>query len=112
MEINKLSDEEHRNRLLSVIKNHQIATLSSENNDEVGELADLYMRRSLFPKNKLEDALHVAYATIFEMDILLSWNFRHLANINREEKILAANLEQGYRYPIRITSPLEVSYEP
>jgi hypothetical protein len=43
---------------------------------------------------------------------LLSWNFRHLANINREAKILIANSERGYRYPLRILSPLEVSNEP
>jgi len=45
------------------------------------------------------------------MDVLLSWNFKHLANVNREEKIHMVNMEAGYRYPLRLLSPLEVVYE-
>jgi hypothetical protein len=111
MEINKISEPNHRNRLLSVIKEKNVITLSQGSFDDVKDLADYYLKKGLLPQNKLEDALHVAYATIFEMDLLLSWNFRHLANIKKEEKILEANREQGYRYPLCIISPLEVSNE-
>jgi hypothetical protein len=42
------------------------------------------------------------------MDILLSWNFKHLANINKEKKILIVNKINGYNYPFRMANPLEV----
>ena len=43
-----------------------------------------------------------------DMDVLLSWNFRHLANLNKEARFLAVNVEEGYRHPLRLVSPLEV----
>ena len=45
---------------------------------------------------------------INELDILLSWNFRHLANINKEIKIHAINLLEGYTKEFRMITPLEV----
>jgi len=78
---------------------------------EVRDLAQAYISNKVIPKHKIEDALHVAYATYHEMDVLLSWNFKHLANLNKEEKILAVNINKGYRLPLRLLSPLEVSYE-
>jgi hypothetical protein len=111
-EINEASDQNHRNRLLAVLADNNVQTLPNDNLAEVQELAKLYLQRGLFPQKKMEDALHVAFTTIYEIDFLLSWNFRHLANINKEEKILLVNSEQGYRYPLRIISPLEVYNEP
>lgn len=45
---------------------------------------------------------------VHKIDILLSWNFRHLANINKERKFLIANFELGYTYSPRLTNPMEV----
>ena len=44
------------------------------------------------------------------MDVLLSWNFRHLANINKEAQIQAVNILEGYSKPLRMVTPLEVIY--
>ncbi|MDI6736389.1 MAG: hypothetical protein QME42_09415 [bacterium] len=38
-------------------------------------------------------------------------NYRHLANINKERKIIADNLEEGYNYPLRLITPMEVMGE-
>ena len=65
----------------------------------------------IIPEKKIEDALHIAYVTFYEIDILLSWNFRHLANIKKEHKILIENMKMGYNYPVRLLSPLEVQDE-
>ena len=54
--------------------------------------------------------LHVAYATVHSMDILLSWNFKHIANVRKEELFLAINKEMGYNYPMRIISPMGLAY--
>ena len=45
------------------------------------------------PQTKLEDAMHAAVATVFEMDALISWNLKHLANFRRMEMINGINLK-------------------
>ena len=69
------------------------------------------MTRGVTPPAKMEDALHVAFAVVHKMDILLSWNFKHLANINKETRLMAVSTEAGYRHTVRMASPLEVEDE-
>jgi hypothetical protein len=45
-------------------------------NDEVEELAQKYIHHGAVPTEYMEDAYHIAIATINEMDCLLSWNFK------------------------------------
>ena len=111
LEIERDPDNAHRKQLFSVISRHGVRSLPEDEAGQVRQLALCYIKRGAMPKSKVEDALHVAYATVHEMDVLLSWNFKHLANVNREARILAINLEEGYRYPLRLLSPLEVLYE-
>lgn len=76
--------------------------------EEIEALADEYIRRKVLPKKSRIDALHVAYATVYEMDALVSWNFRHLANVNRRRQVMALNIERGYNFPVELVTPLEV----
>ncbi len=94
-----------------MIADYGIKLLPDDNIDEIQQLAQRYLKKGIIPKANMEDAFDVAYATIYEMDVLLSWNFRHLANVNKEMKIQALNIEEGYRYPLRLLSPLEVMDE-
>jgi predicted nucleic acid-binding protein len=111
VEIRRTSDASHRQRLLDVLRHYPITMLTDVKDDEVEDLADRYLLEGVIPATKREDALHVAYATVHQMDILLSWNFKHLANVRRESLIVAANQAAGYRYPLRLLSPLEVEDE-
>jgi hypothetical protein len=98
--------------LLNKYKEHfKILEADNEKIDEITFLAGEYIKEKIIPEKKISDALHVAYSTIFEMDILLSWNFKHLANINKEQKILIVNKIHGYNYPFRLANPLEVQYD-
>jgi hypothetical protein len=54
--------------------------------DEIKRLAKLYVNEGIIPAKKDDDALHIAYSTFYEMDILLSWNYKHLANIFKRRK--------------------------
>lgn len=110
-EINKTNERYKKERLLSVIESYDITKCSNDRDVEISTLAELYLNKGAIPKSKIEDALHIAYAVIFEMDILLSWNFRHLANIKREREVQIVNMENGYNYPLRILTPMEVDYE-
>jgi predicted nucleic acid-binding protein len=75
---------------------------------DVYELAQAYVDLAVLPVGKLADRLHVALATVAEVDILVSWNYRHLVNVNRREKINAANRFAGYTKRLEIVTPLEV----
>ena len=58
-----------------------------------------------------EDAQHLAIATLNNIDALVSWNFKHLVNINKERLVIAVNIKEGYNYPLRLTTPMEVMDE-
>lgn len=109
LEVERDPDPEHRQKLLDTLHRQPITMLSAD--PEVESLADLYLARGVIPAKKREDALHVAYATVNGMDILLSWNFKHLANIRREGLIAAINQQEGHLHPLRLLSPLEVEDE-
>lgn len=112
LEMDRTRNVEHRRRLMETVRRYPITVLpNDERRAAIELLVARYIERGIIPSARIEDALHVAFATVFEMDILLSWNFKHLANVNKEAKILTVNSEEGYRYPLRLLSPLEVESE-
>ena len=76
---------------------------------ESERLASAYMERHILPPKYTDDARHVAVCTVMQLEYLVSWNFKHLVNVEREKGFNAVNLLQGYR-PIRIVNPLELIY--
>jgi hypothetical protein len=73
-------------------------------------LAEHYLNAGVLPRKYSDDARHVAACVMGGCLVLVSWNFRHLANVAREAGFNAVNLLQG-RPPLRIVSPLELIYE-
>jgi hypothetical protein len=76
---------------------------------ESERLAAAYMGQHILTPKYTDDARHVAVCTVSQIEYLVSWNFRHLVNVEREKGFNAVNLLQGYR-PIRIVNPLELIY--
>lgn len=74
---------------------------------EVYELRDAYIEAQVLSPKWLEDATHVALATIYKADLIISWNFKHLVNVIRIRSFNAVNLKLGYQQ-IDIRSPKEV----
>ncbi len=111
VEIARNPNHEHRQKLETVLRQQPIAVLPSDRRVEIERLADLYVAQRIVPATKRDDAFHVAYATVFGLDILLSWNFKHLANVRREARFMAVNQNEGYWHPLRLLSPLEVEDE-
>jgi predicted nucleic acid-binding protein len=72
--------------------------------DEMEGLAAAYMTQKVVPSKYVNDAEHVAVCTVARLEYLVSWNFKHLANVRREAGFNAVNLLQGYR-PVRIVAP-------
>ena len=78
---------------------------------QADDLAGRYVQAGVLPPSDEVDALHVAIATVCEMDVLASWNQQHLANIRRRDLFNSVNRVAGYRKMLEIVNPLEVLYE-
>lgn len=76
-------------------------------NNEAEYLASLYVREGAISKKFEEDALHIALATVNKVDVLVSWNFKHIVNIERIRLYNSINLKYGYPI-LEIRDPREV----
>jgi hypothetical protein len=79
-----------------------------ELNDEVIDLAGSYLSKKILSENFLDDARHIVFASVYEVDLLVSWNFKHIVHYDKIRMFNSANLENGYK-PINIYSPREVT---
>jgi len=77
--------------------------------DEVVALANAYIAHGAVTDKHIIDCQHIAMATIGRVDVLVSWNFKHIVNLDRIRKFNAVSLLQGYP-PLEIRSPQEVLY--
>jgi len=93
------------------VKDYAFILLESDGDERIKNLSNLYIQENIIPKKKFEDALHIAICTVFEMDTLLSWNFKHLANIHKEILINTINEREGYWKKLNLLSPLEAIYD-
>ncbi len=107
-EITATKNETKRNELMAVIDTYSLDILNVSESQEIKELSNIYLRNKIFSEKSAFDAIHVAVCVINEIDILLSWNFKHLANIERERRITALNVLHNYYTNLRITTPMEV----
>ncbi len=82
-----------------------------ELNEESAELARKYIENGVIGQGKLVDAEHIAIATVNRVDVLVSWNFKHIVNLQKIHGYNSVNLRNGYPL-LEIRSPREVvSYE-
>jgi predicted nucleic acid-binding protein len=58
---------------------------------EIEEIAEIYIQNFLMPNDLRGDAIHLAYASIYKIDFLLTWNCKHLANANKKFHIRKIN---------------------
>jgi hypothetical protein len=70
-------------------------------------LANVYMEKRLIPSGYYNDALHIAIATILEVDVLVTWNQTHIVNTDMIPRINEINIKKGYK-PIVIKKPEEI----
>jgi hypothetical protein len=78
--------------------------------DESRDLARHYIEEGFIGEESLVDAQHIAIATINKVDVLVSWNFKHIVNLTKIRLYNAANLKYGY-WLLEIRNPREVLYE-
>lgn len=78
-----------------------------ELNEAAEELAQAYIREGVFSQRYLDDALHVALASVSRIPYLASWNFAHLVKVRTRKEVSLINTLQGYE-SIEIVAPPEL----
>jgi predicted nucleic acid-binding protein len=75
--------------------------------EETEKLAEKYIEEEVVGKTSIEDCRHIALATIHKVDVLASWNFKHIVNLDRIKGYNSVNLRHGYTM-IEIRSPKDL----
>ncbi len=96
-------DLEIANRRLDLLSGFPLLDV----NKSVQTLAEQYIRYSNLPPKAADDALHIATATVYSLDYLLTWNCKHIANAQIQKKLSQISLNAGYELPI-ICTPYEL----
>ncbi len=73
----------------------------------VAETVEAYIAHKLMPRDPGGDALHLALASHYRCDFLVTWNCRHLANANKFDHVRRVNAILGLFVPALVT-PLEL----
>lgn len=79
--------------LLALISGFKV--LSSTEKD-VKALAEEYVTRGIFPVRYIEDAVHIAVASLNSLDVLISWNFEHIVKLKTKREVNVVNVLLGY----------------
>lgn len=77
---------------------------------DLEQIIEFYIANYVMPRSLVGDALHLAYASYFDIQYLLTWNCNHLANANKRKHIRVINARLGLSTP-EIVTPLELFKE-
>ncbi len=75
--------------------------------DEILNLASKYVAEKVVGQTSFDDCVHIATATIYKADILVSWNFKHIVNVYRIRGYNSINIRSNYQ-SLEIRSPKEI----
>ena len=103
-ELEKANDPKRAN-MIALIEKYDIVVL--EANDDTHELAGIYIQNKVIPKRFIMDATHIAIASVYKLDDILSYNFSHINNDKTKMMTEEINRRLGYKY-VKIRAPLEV----
>jgi hypothetical protein len=104
-EFERASDESAE-RLRKLVA--EIGPTYLELDDDAFALAQQYLFHGAVPPAKVEDARHVAVAVTNDLDVLVSWNYRHLVNVRRRALFQQISMVNGYYKPLQIIAPPEI----
>ena len=108
LELELIQAPKHVNELLLKYPTDRFERI--ELTEEIMKLADRYITEKVVGISSLEDCRHIALATVNRVDVLASWNFKHIVNLDRIKGYNSVNLRLGYP-TIEIRTPQElVSY--
>ena len=88
---------------LSLISELKVLQISQD----IVEIVDVYISNLVMPADPNGDALHLATASYHKIDILLTWNCKHIANMKKLDHIRRINAKLGLATPL-LTTPLNL----
>jgi len=88
-------DEPKRSHMFERLGQIQFQIL--QRTDEVIRLADEYIAGGVLREKSYADCLHIAFAVVYNCDIIISWNFRHLVNYKTINKVKIVNAINHYK---------------
>lgn len=100
----ELAQQKIREKVNEIPNEHRLAIGV---NDEAIRLAETYITEGALTNKSYNDALHIALATLNNCDVLASWNFKHIVNLDRIRLYNSINLRLGYKM-IEIRTPREI----
>ena len=106
LEAELLRAPEFVKELLTTIPKEQIENIRLS--PEATELADKYIEAKVVGKTSRADCQHIAIATLCKADVLVSWNFKHIVNLDRIRGYNGINYQLGYNM-IEIRTPKEIT---
>jgi len=110
-EIENNPDTSRREEMLGFIRERKLKPLTPSDFENFEELVERYIKAGAIPEKKRADARHIAIATASGVDILVSWNQRHIVRYKTQSIINAINEEHNFP-SIAIHTPAEIiSYE-
>ena len=92
-EIDKNTDQELKEKMLNLLNSLSISIL--EVNDEIFKLTSIYREHTL--PQEINDTVHIAIASYYAIDAIVSWNFKHIVNLKTMKTIHKINREQQYQ---------------
>ena len=98
----------HVKDILSDIPNRNIEIVKLT--DEARHLSEYYIKEKIVTKKSLADTQHIAVATVQGVDLLVSWNFKHIVNYDKIRLYNAVNLKYGYKI-LEIRNPRDLTDE-
>ena len=72
--------------------------------NEVSLLAQEYIANGVLKEKNHDDCMHIAFAAVYNCDVIVSWNFKHLVNFKTINKVKVVNAINNYR-EISIVTP-------
>ena len=101
----KRAESPKSENMQDLIGRYGITVLTS--NADIERLAQNYIAEGMIPQKYAEDALHIATASVAGLDIITSWNFKHIVKVKTITLTESINLKFGYKR-VLINSPTEV----
>ncbi len=93
-EINN-APEPKKSKLLNLINKYNLRVLPLD--QECEDLADRYVKHKIIPLRYRDDAVHIAIAIINRVDVIISWNLKHMVKLRTIHAVNSINKESGYK---------------
>jgi hypothetical protein len=97
--------EPKKSNMLALVEKYGIVVLDIDTESE--RMTTLYIQNGVIPGKYRIDASHIAIASIYELDCVLSFNYKHINKLKTKRMTEVLNLNEGYK-GVTICTPMEV----